>query len=100
MIPIVIQMVKKKIGEQIETFLETGPIPSYRYPPSRPRFSPDPWTPRWSNGQIWNNGYPFQQKREKDFDMLIDPHFMTTVREEGIKLTSYSEQTFRQYQAE
>jgi hypothetical protein len=31
------------------------------------------------------------QWRQKDFDMLMDPHFMNTVRNEGIKLISFSE---------
>jgi hypothetical protein len=28
--------------------------------------------------------------RQKDFSMLLDPHFLHTVREEGIKLISFS----------
>jgi hypothetical protein len=35
-----------------------------------------------SGGDLW---------RQKDFAMLMDPHFMRTVREEGIGLISFSE---------
>jgi predicted glycoside hydrolase/deacetylase ChbG (UPF0249 family) len=151
------EKVRKEIDEQIETFLETGLIPSHidthhhvhgfpqifeplveamdKHGIKAIRFSKKGYflmgreeiplaveTAQWMEEILRKKGivYPQQlidplfsfslqglpsgvselmvhpstggdQWRQKDLKMLLDPHFMTTLKEEGIRLISFSE---------